>query len=642
VVPELADHALDRRDASLFQVVGRMKPGVAVSKAEAQLDTVARQLEQAYGEDDKNRKGRRVALLPGARLIPIAKQSLPAIVSFFMLLGGLVLVIAASNVAGMTIARAQDRRKEIAVRLALGAGRARLVRQLLTESMLLAAGAGVLGYLLCALLMHMASHFTFPYPMPIRFDVEPDGRVLLFALALTMLTGLAFGLAPALKATRTDLTPALKEGGAVPLRRHRLLGSRNLLVTGQIAASLALLLVTAFLVLGFQRTMGVRFGFAPGNVQLVSLDPIRDGYSPAQAGEFFPKLLDRLRAHPSLIAAGISRTPPVSMATDGSVTFSTTGNKRISRRADRRIVSNGYFEAIGLPVLAGRSFRREDEATDRAVVIVGEHLAREIWGAEDPVGRSIEIGDDLVGPFRLGLALEDRVGALGKGRHMFQVVGVARNERENLVKQRTEAAPLVYFPLRPADLGRPSIQGMTLILRAAPGLDAARAIRSEISAMDGRITPFHAHSLTYQLENGTYSFRAPMWTYGTIGAVGAILAAIGLAGVTAYSVAQRRREIGIRMALGAQRVEVLRLVMREGAALVAAGIVLGLAAAWALTRALFGGFSGVGRLATSGTPEDPRLLVFVPLALAALALAACYIPARRALKVDPVVALRQE
>ena len=643
VAPELADNVLERRDRAPFQVVARLHPGVTESRAQAELDTVARQLEQAYGEEDKGQKGRRVTLLPGGKLLPIPKRNVPVILSFFTLLGGLILLITACNVAAMTTARAADRRKEIAVRLALGAGRARLIRQLLTESMMLAAGAGILGYLLSMWLMHMASQVTFAYPMPITFNVEPDGRVLLFALALTLSTGLACGIAPALRATRTDLTPSLKEGGPAPLRRYRLLSPRNLLVSSQIAASLTLLLLTVYLVLGYQRTYGVRVGFSPGNLYLVSLDPLRDGYSAGQAKAFLTEFLDRLKGLSSSAAVSIVRTTPMSYSGDGSVTFSAiAANAGTVQSAEKRLADAGYFETIGLPILLGRAFRKEDAVPGSMAVIVSEQLARNAWNGQDPLGRRIEISDDRAVPFNLGRMLNDRFGALDEGRRVFEVIGVARNETEKGSREKTEARPVIYFPLRPADLARPSVQGLTVMMRAAPGFDTARAVRREVAVMDERITLFNGRSMTEQVDNATFPYRVTMWTYGVIGVVGAILAALGLAGVTAYSVAQRRREIGIRMALGARGGDVLRLVMKEGFLLVAVGTVLGLGGAWAVTRILFGTLASAARTAGSGTPPDVALLAAIPPLLATLALAACYVPARRAMRVDPVVTLRME
>ena len=264
IAPELADNALERRDVAMFQMVGRLRPGVTAESAQAALDSVARQIEQDYGDAGRERGGRRVSLVPGGKLLPIRKRDRPFFMEVLLLLGGLVLLIACANAANMMLARAKDRRREIAVRLSLGASRVRLIRQLLTESMLVAAGAGVLGFILTVWLMHLGSQTKMPYPMPVSFDLNPDWHALLFALAVTGLAGLGFGLAPALQATRADLTPALKEGGNIQLRRYRRLSLRNGLMLCQMAGSLTLLLLTGFLGLGIQTTRESSKASTPG------------------------------------------------------------------------------------------------------------------------------------------------------------------------------------------------------------------------------------------------------------------------------------------------------------------------------------------------------------------------------------------
>ena len=649
VVPELADHALERRNLTMFHVAGRLKPGITPARAEAELDTVARQLEQAFGDGDRERPGRRVQLVPGGKILPIRSQDLPLMTAFPMVLVGLVLLIACSNVANMMLARAARRRREIAVRLALGASRARLVRQLLTESMLVALAAGVLGFLLASWLMRLASQIKTPYPMPMTYDLAPDGTVLLFTLGLTIFTGLAFGLAPALQATRADLTPALKEGGAVRLRTYRRFSLRNMLVLYQVAGSLMLLLVTGFLVRSFQRTNEIELGFNPRNLYLISLDPMREGFSGEQARVFLQKLRDRVQGLPSVTAASLTDTVPLGMNGNGVVTFSTTGasgkgaaNSRVIHSARKYIVGKDYFQTVGIPILAGRAFRKEDEANDAPAVIVSQKLVQEFWKGEDPVGRRIEVGSgeeapleklDYVGSF------DHRPMASGKARQEFQVVGVAKDAKMELALQ--EAPPGIYFPMRTADYGRPSLLGVTLLVRAAPGVDAISAVRREITAMDANLAPFNARSMVDQIEQLMYLVRMGIGIYGFIGVFGLILASVGLAGVTAYSVTQRTREIGIRIALGAQSNDVLRLVMKEGVVLVAVGTAIGLGGAWAVARLLSSMLEVVAKV-TSASTFDPVLIVGAPLLLASLALAACYLPARKSMQIDAAVALREE
>ena len=642
LAPELADNPLERRDLTMFQVVGRLRPGVSEAAAEAELDAVAQQLQQSYGETARDQKGRRILLLSAGKVLPIRKQDMPFFREFFLVIGGLVLLIACANVANMMLARAADRRKEIAVRLALGAGRARLVRQLLTESMLVAMGAAVPGFLLCVWCMHLLSQLRMPLPIPITFDLMPDWRALLFTVALTVVTGITFGLAPALQATRADLTPALKEGGNIQLRKHRRWSLRNALVLCQMAGSLSLLLLTGYMGLGIQSTMGVQEGFNPRNLYLISLDPVRDGYSAERATVFFQKVLDRVRRLPSVTAACLTDTTPV--ATDGNagVLFFTPGEESGKSQelhwAHKHIVGRGYFETAGIKILAGRGFGREDEAYGATAVIVSEDLVRQVWKEEHPLGRRIDVDNaEASGTFGAWPGTIDyRSGVLGKGHRLYEVVGVAKRVTEDVVASKRP--PAVYFPLHPADYAQPSLRGVTLMLRAAPGVDAIGAVRREISAMDSAITPFNARSMTEQIAQFMSALKGASWTYGLIGVFGLVLASVGVAGVTAYSVAQRGHEIGIRLALGAQKRDVLGLVMKEGATLVTAGALIGLALAWAAMRALAGTFFSV----TAVRGDDPVLLVGAPLLLSGLALLACYVPARRSMRIDPVVALRQE
>jgi len=576
--------------------------------------------------------------------VPVRPQDLPKLTAFPIVLVGLILLLACSNVANMMLARAAGRRREIAVRLALGASRARLVRQLLTESMLIALGAGVLGLALTLWILRWSTQIKMPLPIPVNLEITPDGRVLFFILILTILTGLAFGLVPALQATRQDLTPALKEGGAANIRRYRGFSLRNALVLAQVSASLMLLLLTGFMVLGFHRTSGIDPGFNPTNLYLISLDPMREGYSGEQSAAFFQKLADRVRQMPSVAASSLTATVPMAILGSGHVTFSSTTNgqagSRVIHNARQNIVGRDYFEVLGIPMLSGRAFRREDEAEGATAVIVSEKLWRECWNREDPLGRRIETGsDDAPGAGSDALAVFDPRPRAGKTRQVFEVVGVVKDMKTAF--EMGDSPPAIYFPLRGSDYAQPSMTGITMMVRAVPGVDAIAAMRREITSMDPHLAPFHAQSMPEQIDELMFLVRMGFWIYGFLGVFGLILASVGLAGVTAYSVARRGREIGIRVALGATRGNVLGLVMREGAALVLIGTVIGLAGAWASTKALSAMVSAVAS-ATSASTSDPVLLLGAPALLAGLALLACYVPARKSMRIDPSTALRQE
>jgi predicted permease len=644
VAPELADNPTERHDLAIFHMVGRLKPGVLPVQAEAAMDASTRQVEQDYGDVDRNRKGPRVRLLPGGKLLPVPKNDLPFLTGFFAVLGGMILLIASFNVANMVLARAADRRKEIAVRLSLGASRFRLIRQLMTESLLVAAAAGVLGFFAASLLMRAASQQPLPYPMPLELQLQPDVRVFVFCLVMTVFTGLAFGLIPAIRATRADLSVALKEGSNLTVGRRRRFHLRNVLVLMQMAGSLALLLITGFLVIGHQKIAGTDVGFDARHLSMISLDPVRDGYTGPQTAAVLQKLVDRVRALPSVTAASLTDSVPMAMIGKPGTTYSTGdpgGGKKLhwARKAD---VGREYFGTLGIPIIAGRGFRQEDEANDAMSAIVSEKVARECWPQQQALGQRIEIGNSDVPRFDLPSKARTSSRANVPSKPVIvQVVGVVKDIRDGINVAASEAPGVIYLPLRPQQYARPVLHGFTIIARTAPGVDAISAIHREINATDARLTTFNARTMVAQIDDLLFPVRVALYTYGSIGMFGLILAAVGLAGVTAYSVAQRRREIGIRIALGARGRDVLGLVMKEGAGVVAMGTVVGLALSWVAIRALAAALFPIARTAGT-TTSDPALYVGAPLILTTLAMLACYLPARRSLRIDPAESLRQE
>jgi predicted permease len=643
IAPELAGNTLERRDRQVFRITGRLKPGVAIPAAEAALDTTARAVEQDYSEPDRRRGGRRVGLVDGGKLLQFRKQDKPLFTSFFLLIAGLMVLIPCTSVANMMLARANSRRREIGVRLALGASRGRLIRQLLTESMIIAAIAGALGLLGSMWLMRALSLVKMPFASPVDYDFRPDGRVLLCSLGLMVFTGLAFGLVPAMQATRAGLLIALKDGNNFLVSRSRRLSLRNLLIVSQVAGALTLLTVLGFQSFGIQTTLRVQQGFDPKNLFLLTMDPVRDGVSGEQSAALLEKVLDRVKSLPSVTSAALTQSVPVSMPGAPLKMLRPVGpDSRTVANAIKHVVGRDYFDATGIRILEGRAFLREDEAAGAGKVIVSEALAHEFWPGMNPLGRTIEVPEVTSapgGPAMLPSAIDDRPAAVEDGRRVFEVVGVARDVAEGLTVQKPR--PTVYFPLSLADYRKGSMSGLTLIVRARGDADVLTAIIREISGVSASLTPFDARSMQEQIERFMSPLRIASWSYSMIWIFGVILAAVGLAGVTAYSVTCRRHEIGIRMALGAHKNDVLSLVMKDGAILIAAGMGLGLAAAWAATRMLAAINSTAGQVTATST-SNPIVLVGAPVLLAILALIACYLPARRSLRIDPMCALRQE
>jgi macrolide transport system ATP-binding/permease protein len=619
VAPELGSGALTDRRVAAFQLFGRLKPGIASKEAENALDTMARNLEQQRNDPAKDRKGRRITLLPGGRLIPVRDEDLPTVTAFPAILVGLMLWIASANVATMLLARALARRKEIAVRLAVGAGRGRILRQLLTESVLLAMAGGAVGLLFAYWSNSTTEWFRPILPNYIDFQLRMSWAAAGATFLLSAVTGVLFGLAPALAATRSDIASALKSGGDT--RGFRWFSTRNLLVLQQVAGSLALLLMTGFIILGFQRSANVDLGFDTSNLYSMSLDPVRDGYSAEQAREFFEKLPAKVEQMDGVVAVSLTQSAPLNLF--GGQSIVATKQDFLEEAAGLRVrptkiehVGKGYFETIGIPLVAGRGFRTSDERGEARVVVVNENMARNFWPSAAAVGQTVDL----------------------EGKR-YEVIGVAQNVRSTFVID--EGINGAYLPVEQSAYATPSAQGVTLMVRSRPGVDVITAVRRLVSSTDPNITVFNADSLDSQVQNLLLLVKITTVVYAAVGLFGLILAAIGLAGVTAYAVVQRTKEIGIRMALGARRFDVLRLVMREGTWMVAVGTVFGFAAAYALVTTASTYISALSQvLRTSMT--DPLLLAGAPLLLAGLALAACYWPARRSTRIDPLTALREE
>ena len=570
VAPELADNALERPQLTMFHFLGRRRQGVAPLQIETALDTMQRQMLRDSGHP-ATENGHLVWVASGGKLIPIRERDLGLFAFLPMVVIALLLLIACSNVVNMLLARALDRRREVAVQLAMGAGRARLVRQLIMEGLLIASGAGALGFALTCWLMHLLSRLRLPHTLPVQFNVEVDWHVLVFTIGLTALTGLAIGLLPAIQATRPELVPALKEGANLRVRKRRAFSVRNLLVISQMAGSLTLLLVTGYIVFGMERTMSGAIGFDASNTQLISVDPIRDGYSVPQAEEFYPKLLDHVRALPGIVSA--TWTESIPMQPSGKMTFTTDfdGSKRVDQ-ATKYIVGSDYFKTIGIRISRGRGFVKDDEKGSARSIVVSETLAQTIWKNDSPLGRRLSLLNQNEVAFGLmgGSAFDYRVTSPDKS---YVVVGVAGDVLENPVEQ---PGPAVYLPMTEEDYSNPPFQGITLAVRTTPGLDAASIVHAQFPAIDANLTTFNAETMEDWIEQVMFIVKIGLWSYGLMAAFGLVLASVGLAGVTAYSVSSRVHEIGIRLALGARSRDILRMIVSEGATLIVVGACIGI------------------------------------------------------------------
>lgn len=622
LAPELANDVLHRRSAKEFLALLCLAPGASVDAAETALDTITHRLdEQDTSAVLRTDKGRRVSLIPAGTMVPIPRKLKPVVKGFYLVLMGLIMTIACMNLGNMLFARGANRRKELAIRMSIGASRFRLLRQMMSEGIVLAILGGVVGFVLAYLISVLNSQYLPPSTIPIEPVSAPDWHAAIFVFALAIVCGIGFSVVPALRATKVDLTPALKEGSGLQLRGYRRFGLRNLLMLIQVSGSLMLLLITGFLVVGITHVSNIPTKFDPHRLYLLSLDPVRDGYTPEKSQAFFEKLYERLEAIPSVSRVAMSAQPPFSLE-EGTVQVTSEdsqGASKVQIPAVEETVGAAYFDALSEPMLAGREFTDQDqrnnpeEVAKALPVVLNQTAARGLFGKGSAIGGRIK--DD---------------------KNYYEVVGVVQDLKNGLA----ESQSVIYLPLTRHDFAAPPGGGITLMVRSDAGKDALSAVRQEISFMDPNATIFNVRTLNAYLEMSRSYQRFALSTYGGIGVFGLILSAIGLAGITAYAVAQRRKEIGIRMALGARKGQVLLLVLREATVLVIAGTVLGFLGAFGLAKMLSALTSVFVDAIKVGT-DDPRLLVGAPLLLAALALLACYVPARRAAKIDPIKALRQ-
>jgi predicted permease len=628
LAPELANDVLHRRYAKEFLPILCLAPGVTIDSAEAALDAITRRLdEQDPSSLARTDKGRRVTLLAAGTRVPIPRKLKPVLMGFFVALMGLVITLACMNLANMLMARGANRRKEFAIRLAVGASRFRLIRQMISEGILLSLLGGIAGLALAYGLSVLNSHFTPPMVVPLESDFSLDWRAAVFAFGLAIVCGIGFSLVPALQATKADLTPALKEGSALQLPGYRRFGLRNLLMVAQVAASLMLLLMTGFLVMGISKSSSIETKFDPHAMYLFSLDPVRDGYAPEKAQALFEKLPERLKSAGTVRSVALAAEPPFSSGVE-PIQLTAEGSpdsSPVQQPVAEHAVGAGYFAALDEPMLAGREFDDRDQRGQPdgakafslpAVLpaVLNESAERKLFGNQNAIGKRVR--DE---------------------KQSYEVVGVVRDLKDI----EGFSLSVMYLPLTPRDFARPPAGGITVMVRSDAGADVLSGIRNEIAFMGPDLNIFNVQTLNTYLDRGRSSLQFSVQTYGGIGVFGLILAAIGLAGVTAYAVAQRRKEIAIRTALGASRSQVLRLVMREGAALVSVGTVLGFLGAVAMAKILSALTSVFVEALKIGT-NDPRLLLGAPLLLAAVAMLACYLPARRSAQIDPLKALREE
>jgi len=609
--PELNDFYDGRRGLALL-LIGRLKPGVTLSQAQTEMGALASNLEREYPKDNEGRNVRLVSLLQ-ARTDPTGDGELAASSLIMMGLVGIVLLIACANVTNLVLARGTKRAREIAVRIAIGASRARLIRQLTTESLVLSAMGGAIGY--------VAAYFTrniirslvpFAAGGPNnQTDPPVNWRVYMFAIGVTIISGLVFGLVPAFQSSKPNLIPALKGDVTMPVgKRGFRLNLRKGLVILQVALSCFALITAGLFVRSLQKASEVNPGYTTENIILAGFNLGREGYKEPQGKQFHRLLLERVANIPGVRRVTIARDRPMA----GGFMRSVFVEGREPPPGGRGVlvptndIGPNYFETLGIPILEGRDIEDTDDEKSPRIVIINEAMARQFWPSEDALNKRFKFFGDT--EFR-------------------QVVGIARNTK---VASLTEnQRPLVYIPLR-----QEYAPQITLHIRTSGDTQGTiAALRSEVQHLDSNLSMLNVQSLSERIGNSLRGQRSQATLLGTAGLLALMLASIGVYGVMAYSVAQRTREIGIRMALGAGRGRVLSMVLAQGGVMISGGLIVGLGAAFGTTRLIANSLFGV-------TPTDLTTFAATALVLIVVSLLATLIPARRATKVDPLVALRYE
>jgi predicted permease len=600
----------ENRGAHWLEVSARLKPGVTRAQAAAAINVINARI------NAEHEKARQVVPIKLQRVgqIPELHNAVVLLMSTLSVVVGLLLLISCANVANLLLARAAGRQHEIGIRLAVGASRGRVVRQLLTESVLLAGAGAAVGFALATFAATLLARVRLPLPLPIEFDVRPDGRVLAFTAFLALLTGILFGLAPALTGARGSLTEAIRRTGWSwgGFRRGRL---ASLLVALQVTFSLVLLVASGLFIRSFQKAAAIDIGMNPEGVLMLSLDAKTQGYSQDRSSAFFRQLEERVTALPGVRSMSYVDIMPLSLASSGD-SYHDADHPSARYPANEFRVGPHYFQTLGIAMAQGRDFspQRDEKA---AVAVINEALASRLFGRESAVGRHIRKGDDP-----------------GKSA-LVEVIGVVRNTKAETLGE--DAAKACVFTYLPADFNKAiTFFGVTVLVKTGGNtLGMLRSVREQVEALDPNMPVFNTKTMVSHVNEAMLIPRVCAALFGLCGTIGLLLATVGLYGVISYSVRMRTREIGIRMALGAPAGAVGGMVARQGLTLVGISVAVGVAIALALSRI-------VGSLLWGVSPTDPLTFIGVPAILMLVAGVAILLPARRASRIDPIAALRTD
>ena len=605
------------REERSISLVGRLKPGVGVKQAQATLNVVAQRLAEQHPDVDKAIS---IQDFPEklARPDPDPDNTLPTVAAAFSVLAALVLLVACFNIANVLLVRAAARLREMGIRAALGAGRTRLIRQHLTESLLLAALGGAAGLVLAVWTAGFLDSLPLGTDLPIAFDFQPDARVYFFAFAAVLLTGFAVGLIPALRVARTDINAVLREGGRGSSEGRGRNYVRSTLVAAQLAGSLLLLIVAGLFVRSLDKAQQTYLGFNPDHVLDMTVDPEQIGMKEVQGREFYRQLEQRIRALPGVVSVGQAFIVPMGVISADSTIVAEDHPLEAGKQPPTVMynsVTFDYFETLQIHLLSGRLFTAADNDNVPEVAVINQAMAAKFWPNENPVGKRFIAK-----------------GAKGPKGPLKTVVGIVQTGKyKNVIEDPPE--PFFYVPLDQNYFSYRTIHVRTSV----PPESLQRQVEAQARELAPGIPISQVQTLTYALQglNGFFFFRFGAQLTSTMGLLGLVLAVVGVYSVVSYVAAQRTHEIGIRMALGAEPQDILKMVLRQSILIVTIGLGVGLAAALAGTRAIADLIVGI-------RPTDPATFVSVLLLLGGVALLACWIPARRATRVDPLIALRYE
>jgi len=600
---------MNQRGNGWFQSIVRLKPGVSAEQAQAEASSIMAQLEQEYPDFNE---GRRLRIVQTWEAPFGAGTVLAPLLGVLSVLVALVLVIACANVANLLLSKAVSRRREVAVRLSLGASRTRLIRQLLTESFLLAIVAGITGVVMAYWTMDVIMAFVPPVDMPIDLGLRMDTTTLLFALGVSMVTGLVFGLAPALQASSNQTINALKEEGRSGSGGRTTGRLRNALVVAQVAVCLVLLVGATLFLRSFIAAQSLSPGFDASHVVTASMDMFPSGYTGDRHREFQRRAIEAVQAVPGVQSAAFGSRLPLGFGGNNSTSVGVEG---YVPRENEEIVINystigpNYFETMGIPIRQGREYNDTDTLQSPRTLVINETMAKRYWPEGKALGGKIRLGQNLA-----------------------EVIGIVADSKYSSINERPLAQ--LFFPM-----SRSETSTLRLFVKTAGDpAPLVAEVRNAIRGIDATLPVYDARTLNEHMQIAVFAQRMAANLLGAMGVLALLLAAIGLYGVMAYAVSQRTQELGIRLALGASPGSLLGMIVGQGMKLTVIGLAIGLA----IALGAFGSIGAVRSLLPGISPMDPITFVTVPIVLGSIALLASWIPGRRAGKVDPLVALRYE